>query len=94
MAKSKSVSFAQLVAQVASSTGLAKSQVKSVLESMVDHVHRGTKGGARVVVKDLGGFFIRQTKARTMHSALLGKKVKVPAKRKPSFRAAKAFKSL
>jgi nucleoid DNA-binding protein len=92
--KSGNTSHAQLAGLIASDVGLTKKAVGDVLAALVKHIYKGVSGG-KVTVTGLGSFLIRQTKARTMKSALLGgKTVKVPAKRKPAFRPAKAFRDL
>ncbi len=91
---SDNLSHAKLVGLIAGSTDLSRADVSRVMRSLVDHIYSAMDHG-KVTITGLGSFSIRTTKARTMKSALLGgKTVKVPAKRKPTFRPAKAFRDL
>lgn len=93
--KPTNLTLTKLAAEVASRLQMPQARVKAVLAELVAQIHEGVRAGHKVTLTGLGSFVIRVTKARTMKSALLGgKTVKVPAKRKPTFRPAAAFKQL
>ncbi len=96
MATSKPLSYAQLAGVLAAdeTLGLTKAHAKRVLDALVGQINAHVAGGYTVTVKDLGKFTIRHSKARNGRNPQTGATIKIKAKKKPVFRAAKAFKDL
>ncbi|BCX13585.1 MAG: transcriptional regulator [Candidatus Dojkabacteria bacterium] len=83
---------AQLVAHIASKTGLTKKDVASVLEAFVDAVVSTVSKNDAVTLTGFGTFKAVHRKASTKRNPKTGAPVKVPAKNVPKFTAGKAFK--
>lgn len=92
MAKSKTVSKADLVDAVANSTGLKKKDVKDVMDRMLDRVSAQLAGGAKVQLTGFGTFEVRKRKARTGVKPGTTTKIKIPASKYPAFKPGKSLK--
>jgi len=83
---------AELVSFIAGETKVAKKAVDAFLKSLVDAVHQTLKKGGEIRINSLGTFKVVQRKARTGVNPQTKAKMKIPAKKAPGFRAAKALK--
>lgn len=83
---------AELVSYVAKETKVAKKAVDAVLKSLVDALHQTLKKGGEIRINSLGTFKVVQRKARAGVNPQTKAKIKIPAKKAPAFRAAKALK--
>ncbi len=92
MAKTKTVSKAELVNEVADNTGLSKKAVKetmdSLLETMTDNIAKGNK----VTLTGFGTFEVRNRKARTGVKPGTTEKINIPSSKYPAFKAGKSLK--
>jgi len=92
MAKSRTISKADLVDMVASETGLSKKSVKQTMDAllgtMASHIGRGN----RVTLTGFGSFEVRQRKARTGVRPGTTEKIRIPASHYPAFKAGKSLK--
>lgn len=83
---------AELIAAVADRTGVAKTNVEAVLKSTADQVYETLSLGDEVALPGLGKLKTKQTAARIGRNPKTGDELKIPAKTKPVFVAAKALK--
>jgi len=84
-----------LVEEVARKTKLPKSEVSTVLNSVIDTVSEvlSKKGGDNsVVLTGFGTFTVSKRKARTGRNPRTGATIKIAAARVPRFKAGKALK--
>ncbi len=86
------ITRADLVDQVASQANLTRIQadecIRTVLDAIVDSLHRGEK----VELRGFGSFRIRERGSRLGRNPKTGESVKVPAKRIPYFKPGKELK--
>ena len=85
---------AALIDQMAKDTKLPKTSCKDALESFINSVEKTLKKGSSVVLTGFGTFTTMKRKARTGINPATGKKMQIPAKRVPKFKAGKKLKSL
>ena len=83
---------AKLVESMAKITKLPKSTCKECLEAFITAVGNALKGGKPVVLTGFGTFSVMKRKARTGINPATGKKMQIPAKKVPKFKAGKALK--
>ncbi len=92
MAKAKTVSKADLVDRVSDETQMKKKDVKTVIDSMIDHVTQHLNGGDKVQLTGFGTFEVRERKARTGVKPGTTEKIEIPASKYPAFKPGKALK--
>lgn len=83
---------AELVEKVANDTGLSKAAAKGALESVINNIQSTLKKGDSVVLTGFGSFTVVKRKGRSGVNPATGKKMTIPAKRVPKFRAGKELK--
>jgi len=85
---------ATLIEQMSNETKLPKTVCKSVLESFIKNVGKTLKKNKAVVLTGFGTFSVMKRKARTGINPATGKKMQIPAKKVPKFKAGKKLKDL
>lgn len=85
---------ANLVEKMAKKTKEAKATCKRCLESFMDIVRDELKKKGQVVLTDFGTFTVYKRKARTGVNPSTKKKMSIPSKMVPKFKAGKALKKL
>ena len=83
---------AELVAQIAKKTNVTKKGVETVLKALIESVQLSLKKDGQIRLDGLGTFRVIERKARTGINPQTKAKMKIPAKKAPAFRAAKALK--
>lgn len=83
---------AELVSFIADETKVAKKTIDAVLNSLVEAVNKTLKKGGEIRINSLGTFKVVQRKARAGVNPQTKAKIKIPAKKAPAFRPAKALK--
>ncbi len=83
---------AQVVAHLADKVGISKKQAKSALEELTALVVRELKKEGSLRLAGLGIFRKRKTKARMGRNPATGQEIKIPARTRLRFTAAKALK--
>ncbi len=86
----KAMTKAQIVAELAEKTGLAKKQVAQMMEEICSLAYKQAKNG--FTLPGLGKLVVVQRKARMGRNPQTGEAIKIPAKRTLKFRVAKAAK--
>jgi DNA-binding protein HU-beta len=83
---------AELVAKLAADAKVTKKVASGMLSSFVKAVQESLKKGGKIRIDGLGTFVVVQRKARAGINPQTKAKIKIPAKKAPAFRAAKALK--
>lgn len=84
---------AELVEVVAEKTE-TKKQAQDIIETVLDSVKKSLKKNDDVSIAGLGSFKVKKTKARMGRNPKTGESIKIPAKKKVTFKAAKDLKEL
>jgi DNA-binding protein HU-beta len=82
----------EMIAQMASDSGLSKKQALKALQSFMDGVTRQLKAGKKVSFSGFGTFTISKRKARTGRNPRTGEPINIPASKVPVFRAGTRLK--
>jgi DNA-binding protein HU-beta len=85
---------ANVVEQMAKATKLPKSTCKDCLEAFINVIGGALKQNKQVVLTGFGTFAVMKRKSRVGVNPATGKKMQIPAKKVPKFRAGKALKDL
>ncbi len=85
---------ASLIELMAKDTKLPKTACKSALESFIKAVETALKKNKSVVLTGFGTFSVMKRKKRVGVNPATGKKMEIPAKKVPKFKAGKALKGL
>lgn len=83
---------ADLVNQMASSTGLTKKDAAAALQAFMDAVRGALKGGKSVTLTGFGTFSTVNRKARDGRNPQTGSKIRIPATTVPKFKPGKALR--
>lgn len=83
---------AELIERIAGDLGVTKSVVKSMLDSAVLYIIRGSTAPGGVTIAGLGTFKTKHREARQGRNPRTGEAVDIPAHRAPKFVPAKGFK--
>jgi len=90
--KADTVTLRHLGAALAEAHELPKKQATAMLEDLVGMVTKHLKKGARIRMSGLGILQVRKRAARMGRNPATGEAIKIPAKKKIAFRAAKELK--
>ena len=82
----------EMVKKLGETWGVSNRQANDNLESLIDFVTKTVKKDKMLKIPSLGTFRLRQMKARTGRNPQTGEPIKIPARRKVGFSAAKVFK--
>lgn len=82
---------ADLVAKVAE-IGITKKQAAQVVDSVCDAIKDALANGDKVSLIGFGTFSVKERAAREGRNPRTGKKIRIPKKKVPSFKAGKALK--
>jgi len=72
--------------------GISNRQANDNLDALVDFITKTVKKEKALKIPNLGTFRLRQLKARTGRNPRTGEEIKIPARKKVGFSAAKVFK--
>ncbi|MBD3263622.1 MAG: DNA-binding protein [Candidatus Omnitrophica bacterium] len=84
---------AQLVDAIAQKTA-TKKEAQSIVETVLDSIKGSLKKKEDVAISGFGTFKVKQTKARMGRNPKTGESIKIPAKKKITFRPAKDLKAI
>ncbi len=82
----------ELVATVANSTGLSKSQSAEAIEAVIDTITAQLRSGSDVRLVGFGTFSISRRQATTGRNPRTGETINIAASNVPKFKAGKALK--
>ncbi len=86
------VTLKNIAAEMAETQDLTKKQMNAIMEDLVTHLVKNLKKGNRVRLTGLGILQVRKRAARMGRNPATGETIKIPAKKKIAFRAAKELK--
>ena len=81
-----------IVAKIASDTGITKTAASAAVDSLIDGITRTLKKGDSVSFVGFGTFKTSNRKARTARNPQTGAAIKIPKRRVARFSAGKALK--
>ena len=81
-----------LVAAVADSTGLSKTDAANAVDAVFDSITRSLKKGTEVRLVGFGTFTVSRRKATTGRNPRTGETIQIKASNQPKFKAGKALK--
>ena len=82
-----------LVAKVASSTGLSKTDSANVVDGVFNAITGSLSGGEEVRLVGFGTFSVARRNATQGRNPRTGEKIQIPASNQPKFKAGKGLKS-
>ncbi len=83
---------AELIDKIAKDAEISKRQAQKALDSLMDAVKTVMKKGDELTLPKFGRFYVKKTKARVGRNPKTGEEIKIPAKRRPAFRAGKELR--
>ena len=83
-----------LIASVASSAGLSKSDATRAIESLLDAVTNSLKRDEKVSIVGFGNFSVSHRKATTGRNPRTGESIQIAASQKVKFLPAKSLKEM
>jgi DNA-binding protein HU-beta len=86
------VTLKNIAAEIAEKQELSKKQLNAIMEDLVAHLVKNLKKGNRIRMAGLGILQVRKRAARMGRNPATGETIKIPAKKKIAFRAAKELK--
>jgi len=86
------VTLKNIAADLAEKHEMSKKQVNAIMDDLVAHLVKNLKKGNRVRMAGLGILQVRKRAARMGRNPATGETIKIPAKKKIAFRAAKELK--
>ena len=87
------ITLRQIAAEISKSQGLSKKQAEAVLNETVTRISKGIGKGQRVRFGALGIFSIKKLAARKGRNPATGEAIKIKARKKVAFRAAKELQN-
>ena len=81
-----------LIASVASSAGLSKSDSTRAIESLLDSITNSLKREEKVSIVGFGNFTVNERKATVGRNPRTGESIQIPASKRPKFSVGKALK--
>ena len=82
---------ADIINEVAKSTGIEKIKVQSIVEGFMDSVKTSLIKGENVYLRGFGSFVIKTRAKKTARNISKNVTMLIPAHKIPSFKASKAF---
>ena len=82
----------ELIAKVADSAGLSKSDAAGAVEAVLDGIVGAMKSGDDVRLVGFGTFSVTSRAASEGRNPRTGEKIKIPASNQPKFKAGKGLK--
>ncbi len=77
----------QLVERIAETANISKSVAEKALNGFLQAVTEALEAGEKVTLVGFGTFYVVERKARTGRNPSTGKKIEIPAKKVPKFKA-------
>ena len=84
---------ADIVNEIAKSTGVEKIQVQAIVEAFMESVKNAMKDGQNVYLRGFGSFIVKQRAEKTARNISKNVTIKIPAHNIPSFKPSKEFTS-
>ena len=84
---------AELVSLLANDCGITKAKAGQAVDCVVNSIQTTLGGGGKIALAGLGTFGISNRAARMGRNPQTGQPIHIPARRVPTFKAAKALKN-
>ena len=82
---------AEIVAEIASKTGIEKGAVQNVVENFMEVVKNAMAKGDNVYLRGFGSFIIKERAEKTARNISKGTTITIPAHKIPAFKPCKTF---
>lgn len=82
---------ADIVSEIAKSTGVDKTTVASVIESFMESVKDSMASGENVYLRGFGSFIVKKRAEKTARNITKNTTIIIPAHNVPAFKPAKEF---
>ena len=82
---------ADIVSEIAKSTGIEKVQVQAVVEAFMESVKGSLIQGTDVFLRGVGSFIIKKRAQKVARNILKGTTITIPEHNIPAFKPAKSF---
>jgi DNA-binding protein HU-beta len=86
------VTLKNIAAEIAEGQEMSKKQLNEIMDDLVGHLVKNLKKGNRIRIAGLGILQVKKRAARIGRNPATGESIKIPAKKKIAFRAAKELK--
>ena len=86
------VTLKQISADIAEKHEMTKKQANEIMDDLIGHLVKNLKKGNRIRMAGLGILQVKKRAARMGRNPMTGEAIKIPAKKKIAFRAAKELK--
>ncbi len=83
---------ADLVEQIAESTGLTKKDTADTVDEFLGAIKKALQSGSHIEIRGFGTFKVKERKARTARNPRTGEPVPLPSRRVPVFKVSKELK--
>ena len=84
---------ADIVNEIANSTGIEKVQVQQVVESFMESIKGSMVGGNNVYLRGFGSFIIKRRAQKVARNISKNTTITIPAHNIPAFKPSKSFAS-
>jgi len=88
----QSMSKADLIDRLAEQTGMAKKDVKTVVDGFIGTITEQLNGGGKVSLTGFGTFEVRERQAREGVKPGTTERIQIPSSKYPAFKPGKALK--
>ena len=85
---------ADVIARIASQTGMTKTDVKMVVEGFIESVKYSLVKNDRLEIRGFGTFHLTDRAARKARNPRTGEEVMIPARKRPTFKPSRDLKDL
>ncbi len=82
---------ADIINEIAKSTGLEKVVVLNVVESFMDNVKESLEKGKNVYLRGFGSFIVKERAQKAARNISKNETITIPAHKIPAFKPAKTF---
>lgn len=82
---------ADIVADIAKSTGMEKAQVQLVIEAFMENIKAAMTGGHNVYLRGFGSFIIKRRAEKVARNISKNTTLTIPAHNIPAFKPSKTF---
>ena len=82
---------ADIVNQIAKSTGVEKVQVQAIVEAFMDNVKEAMMNGQNVYLRGFGSFIIKKRATKVARNISKNTTITIPEHNIPAFKPAKSF---
>lgn len=86
------VTLKQIAAVIAEKREMTKKEANQIADELIEHIVKNLKKGNRIRMAGLGILQVKKRAARMGRNPATGEAIKIPAKKKIAFRAAKELK--